>query len=103
EILIDPKGRYAQYSDPQGLEVGFADAQVHQPAAGTWTLLIFGRHTSNYEGAVSFQATAQTFQTARDAVRPASRVVRPGKSASFTVKVPAPTKSGFFTGAVVFH
>ena len=103
EILIDPKGRYAQYSDPQGLGVGFADAQVHQPAAGTWTLLIFGRHTSNYEGAVSFQETAQTFQTVRQAVTPASRVVRPGKSASFTVKVPAPTKPGFFTGAVVFH
>jgi len=103
EILIDPKGRYAQYSDPQGLGVGFADAQVHQPAAGTWTLLIFGRHTSNYEGAVSFQETAQSFQTVRHAVTPASRVVRPGKSASFTVKVPAPTKPGFFTGAVVFH
>ncbi len=103
EILIDPKGRYAQYSDPQGLGVGFADAQIHQPAAGTWTLLIFGRHTSNYEGAVSFQETAQTFQTVREAVTPALRVVRPGKSASFTVKVPAPTKPGFFTGAVVFH
>ncbi len=103
EILIDPKGRYAQYSDPQGLGSGFADAQVHQPAAGTWTLLIFGRHTSNYEGAVSFQETAQTFRTVPHAVTPASRVVRPGKSASFTVKVPAPTKPGFFTGAVVFH
>ena len=103
EILIDPKGRYAQYSDPQGLGSGFADAQIHQPAAGTWTLLIFGRHTSNYEGAVSFQETAQTFRTVRHAVTPASRVVRPGKSASFTVKVPAPTKPGFFTGAVVFH
>jgi hypothetical protein len=103
EILIDPKGRYAQYSDPQGLGSGFGDAQIHQPAAGTWTLLIFGRHTSNYEGAVSFQETAQTFRTVRKAVTPAFRVVRPGKSASFTVKVPAPTKPGFFTGAVVFH
>ena len=52
---------------------------------------------------MSFQETAQTFQTVRQAVTPASRVVRPGKSASFTVKVPAPTKPGFFTGAVVFH
>jgi len=103
EILIDPKGRYAQYSDPQGDGAGFADAQVHQPLAGKWTLLIFGRTTSNYEGAVSYQETAQTFRTVRHAVTPASKVLRPGKSTSFTVKVPAPTKPGFFTGAVVFQ
>jgi hypothetical protein len=103
EILIDPKGRYAQYSDPQGDGAGFADAQVHQPLRGKWTLLIFGRATSNYEGAVSYQETAQTFHTIRRAVTPASRTLRPGRSASFTVKVPAPTKPGLFTGAVVFH
>src|SRR5262249_11853840 len=40
EILIDPKGRYGQYSDPQGDGAGFADEQIHQPAAGKWTLLI---------------------------------------------------------------
>jgi hypothetical protein len=103
EILIDPKGRYGQYSDPQGDGAGFADEQIHQPVAGTWTLLIFGRATSNYEGAVSYQETAQTFRNVPHAVKPASKVVRPGKSASFTVKVPAPTKPGFWTGAVVFH
>ena len=60
EILIDPKGRYGQYSDPQGDGSGFADEQIHQPAAGKWTLLLFGRATSNYEGAVSYEETAQT-------------------------------------------
>jgi subtilisin family serine protease len=103
EILIDPKGRYGQYSDPQGDGAGFADEQIHQPMAGTWTLLVFGRSTSNYEGAVSYQEIAQTFRTVKGAVKPASKVVRPGRSASFTVKVPAPAKPGFFTGAVVFH
>jgi hypothetical protein len=103
EILIDPRGRYAQYSDPQGDGAGFADEQVHQPLPGTWTLLIFGRATSNYEGAVSYEETAQTFRAIPHAVTPASKVLRPGKSTSFTVKVPAPAKPGFFTGAVVFH
>jgi hypothetical protein len=103
EILIDPKGRYAQYSDPQGDGAGFADAQVHQPAAGKWTLLIFGRHTSNYEGPVAYDERVQTFHNIRGAVKPASRVVRPGKQASFTVKVRTPTKPGVFTGAVVFR
>jgi len=102
-ILIDPKGRYAQYSDPQGLGSGFGDAQIHQPTAGTWTLLIFARATSSYEGAVSYQETVQTFKTVPHAVRPASRVVGPGKSVTFAVKVPAPAAPGFWTGAVVFH
>jgi hypothetical protein len=103
EILIDPKGRYAQYSDPQGDGAGFADEQVHQPMPGKWTLLIFGRATSNYEGAVSYQETAQTFRTIHHAVMPAAKTLRPGRSTSFTVKVPAPLKPGLFTGAVVFH
>jgi Subtilase family len=103
EILIDPKGRYGQYSDPQGDGAGFADEQVHQPTAGNWTLLIFGRATSNYEGAVSYQETAQNFRNVAHAVKPVSKVVKPGKSASFTVTVPAPAKPGFWTGAVVFH
>jgi hypothetical protein len=103
EILIDPKGRYAQYSDPQGDGAGFADEQVHQPMPGKWTLLIFGRATSNYEGLVSYEETAQKFRNVRGAVKPASKVVRPGKAARFTVRVPEPTSPGFFTGAVVFH
>jgi len=103
EILIDPKGRYGQYSDPQGDGSGFADAQIHQPMPGKWTLLIFGRHTSNYEGAVSYQEIVQRFRTVRHAVKPAFRFVKPGKAASFTVMVQAPTKPGLFTGAVVFH
>jgi hypothetical protein len=103
EILVDPKGRYAQYSDPQGDGAGFADEQIHQPLAGKWTLLVFGRATSNYEGAVNFEELAQTFRTVRHAVTPASKAVRPGRTVSFTVKVPEPTKPGFFTGAVVFH
>ena len=103
EILIDPKGRYAQYSDPQGSGAGFADEQIHQPTPGKWTLLIFGRAGMNYEGSVRYQETAQTFRTIRHAISPASKVVLPGRSASFTVNVPEPTKPGFFTGAVVFH
>jgi len=103
EILIDPEGRYAQYSDPQGDGAGFADEQVHQPTPGTWTLLIFGRATSNYEGPVSYLETAQNFRTVQGAVSPASRVVGPGKSASFKLTVKAPSSAGFFTGAVVFN
>jgi len=101
--LIDPSGRYGQYSDPQGLGGGFGDEQIHQPAAGTWTLVLFGRATSPYEGAVNYRVTAQSFKTIRGAVFPASRLVAPGKSARFTLKVKSPSTAGFFTGAVVFN
>ena len=56
------------YSDPQGDGSGFADEQVHDPTPGTWTLLIFGRATSNYEGPVSYLETSQTFQNVSGAV-----------------------------------
>lgn len=103
EILIDPAGRYANYSDPQGDGSGFADEQVHDPTPGAWTLLIFGRATSNYEGPVSYLETSQTFQNVSGAVSPASQVVGPGRSASFTVRVPAPSSAGFFVGDVAFN
>ncbi|MGH9298154.1 MAG: S8 family serine peptidase [Acidimicrobiales bacterium] len=103
EILIDPKGRYAQYSDPQGDGAGFADAQVHEPTPGNWTLLVFGRATSNYEGPVSYMETAQTFRDVSGAVSPTSQVVGAGKSATFTLAVRSPATPGFFVGAVVFN
>jgi hypothetical protein len=103
EVLIDPSGRYGQYSDPQGDGAGVADEQIHQPSAGKWTLLIFGRDTSNYEGPVSYRVTTQRFQTIAGAVSPASKVVGPGKSATFAVKVKAPVTPGFFTGSIVFN
>jgi hypothetical protein len=102
-VLIDPNGRYGQYSDPQGLGGGFADEQIHQPAAGNWTLMLFGRGTSPYEGPVSYSVTAQRFTTIPGAVSPVSKVLGPGKSATFAVKVKAPSTAGFFTGAVVFN
>ncbi len=103
EILIDPDGRYAQYSDPQGDGAGFADAQVHQPLAGTWTLLVFGRATSNYEGPVSYSETAETFQYTHADFSPQSQVIGAGKSANYTFTLKAPTTPGFFTGAIQFN
>ena len=103
EVLIDPHGRYGQYSDPQGLGSGFADEQIHQPAAGKWTLLIFGRDVSHYEGPVSYQETAQRFITVPRAFSGSQfGILPPGWSTTFELNLKAPSQAGFFTGAIVF-
>ena len=57
-ILVDPSGRLAAHSLPQG-SGGYGSAQVLHPAAGTWTAEIFSDTStaSGTAGAVQFGAT----------------------------------------------
>jgi hypothetical protein len=103
EILIDPAGRFANYSDPQGDGSGFADEQVHNPDAGTWTLLIFARTTSAYTGSVSYSVTGARYHDVAGAISPSSAMLAPGQTASFTATVTTPRRPGDWTGSVVFN
>jgi hypothetical protein len=102
EILVDPDGRFAQYSDPQGDGAGFADEQIHNPLAGKWTLLIFARTTSAYAGQVNYSLTGATYGDVAGAISPASATLAPGKSANFTAKITDPASAGDWTGSIVF-
>lgn len=87
--LIDPSGKLAAYTRPQG-DGNHGEVDVADPAAGTWTGIIF-RRDGTFQGPVQWQATAQRFG-AVDTVSPQSLALAPGETGTFQV-------SGSFPGA----
>src|SRR6202042_349553 len=69
-------------------ESGFGHVEVRQPAAGTWTAVIFTvDNAAQYTGAVQFDYSTEQFHNA-GAVFPSSETLRPGQSGNFRVQVP---------------
>jgi len=93
ETLFDPFGRLAAYSLPQG-PGGFGHVDVHDPAPGTWTAVIWSQKAgTGYTGTVQFSFASRRFVPAGQ-VSPASRRLAPGASGSFTVRLPVPANAG---------
>jgi hypothetical protein len=101
-ILVDPAGKLAAHSLPQGVG-GYGSAQVLHPAAGTWTAVIFSNtaRTGGTAGTVQFGASvssAQPFGT----VSPSKLVLAPGASGVVHVSARVPAGAGDSSGSVVF-
>jgi subtilisin family serine protease len=99
--LISPGGRLAETSDPQGTG-NYSNAQVANPAAGTWTALIFG-NPSNFGGTVGpvqFGASTATWAPF-GTLSTSSLTLAPGASKTVTLTVPTPTSPGDQSGSVV--
>jgi hypothetical protein len=101
-ILVDPAGRLAAHSLPQGVG-GYGSAQVLHPAAGNWTAVIFSdtAKTGGTAGTVRFGASvssAQPFGT----VSPSQLVLAPGASGVVHVSARVPAGAGDSSGSVVF-
>src|SRR5215470_14743406 len=88
ETLFDPQGNVAAYSLLGSNQSGFGHVEVHNPAAGTWTAVIFTVSNAPYFGTVRFSYSAEQFHTA-GTVSPSSRTLAPGASATFRVTVAA--------------
>ncbi len=89
ETLFDPTGAVAAYSLLGPNQSGFGQVEVHNPAAGTWTAVIFTvNNAAVYSGPVKFSFQAEKFHPA-GAVSPASRRLTPGKPGTFKVTVTA--------------
>jgi hypothetical protein len=100
--LFDSAGRMVAQSRPQGAGGGFGEDEIHDPAAGAWTLVVFDSTGSPYSGQLAYSISGGKFQTVAKSVSPASAIVAPGASATFTVRVSNPSAPGDSSESVVF-
>jgi hypothetical protein len=100
-ILIDPSGKLAAHSIPQG-PGNYGNLQVRYPQAGTWTGVIFGDTlaSAGTNGAVPWRIATQQF-VPFGSVSPSSVLVEPGQSQQVTVSATIPGAPGDSSGSIV--
>jgi hypothetical protein len=100
-ILVDPLGRFAAHSLPQG-DGGYGTAQVLHPAAGTWTAVIFGDTAAEggTNGPVQFGASVSRY-AGFGRVSPSALTLAPGQSGRVSVSAVVPAGAGDSSGALV--
>ncbi len=98
--LVDPRGRLAADSDPQGIG-NYGNADVRAPAAGTWTAIVndVTGADDGFTGAVSWQAVTRRY-TPFGTVTPATTTIAPGASATVTYSATAPSAPGDYAAGL---
>jgi Subtilase family len=99
--LIDPRGRFAAHSLPQGVgNAGHVD--VRSPAAGSWTVMIWSRTSAvgGTTGKVTYKAATHNFRRVGSVV-PSSVTLAAGASRTVTVHASIPTQPGDQANSVV--
>ena len=108
--LYDPSGRYAGYSDPQGL-ADFANIQVADPKPGKWTAVFFtveGDADQNTgvipgtHGTIHWEADTWTYG-AGGSIEPATLHIAPGASSTATFTVKSPQDPGDTAQSIVLQ
>ena len=100
-ILIDPSGRLAAHSVPQG-PGNYGSLQVRYPRAGRWTGVIFGDTLASggTNGTVPWRVATQQF-ISFGSVFPSTVSVGPGQSQTVTVSATIPGDPGDSSGSIV--
>ncbi len=102
--LLDPSGRQAAYSFPQGIGSGYGHIDVVNPAAGTWTAFIWTRpagEVGSYSGPVQFTWAAENY-VKFGSVYPSQFDLVPGASQTVTTEFLTPGEPGDLAAALRF-
>jgi len=103
-FLLDPSGRQAAYSLPQGFGSSYGHVDVVHPGAGTWTAIIATRPTGvigSVAGPVQFTWAAERY-VKFGSVYPASLELAPGASASIAADFMMPGEPGDLAAGIRF-
>jgi Subtilase family len=101
--LLDPSGRQAAYSIPQGFDNGYGHVDIVNPTPGTWTVLIWTRPSgpTSYSGPVQLTWAAERYVTF-GSVSPSHLDLAPGSTATITAQFEMPSQSGDLAAAIRF-
>ena len=92
--LFAPDGTYVANSRPQGgtATPNYANVDVRQPAAGTWTAVFYSNKSGGFSGNLQFSATNERTVSA-GTVTPSSFTVQPGVSKDVKFSYTMPSKA----------
>ena len=103
--LLDPLGRLASYSIPQGPGSNYGRVDVVHPEAGAWTAIVFTYAPElsaySYSGPIRFTWSAARYVDF-GSISPASLELQPGASATLTAKLDMPAQPGDLAAAIHF-